>query len=792
MQRVGTISKDSSFQGHAPKVYTPRALLPYVYCQDGSVVPVIYGIVKIEGNLLYSGADISGGLSAWVGICCGKITLIDIYKNTNEKLIEGIHYTTSQFNDGTGSYKPEITEGGITLSNVSKLSGIAHIFFGGSYKIATNTDNRLPDLRFIAQRSNLASSVVAHTDIYSNEPAVPSGDTWTSYTGMTGRLNSVDGWIQAYHIWTLTNPYVWQIESNHTISAGESLPTKTDIIGQPWLLGTAYTADQIVIGLDNYVYICLQNHTSDYSNRPGDPIALSSYLYWGFYGSTKLYSTITSEEIPEWQNSTVYNINDHVLGSNGQYFKCIVGHTSNATNDRPITGIHFNTYWTYDANAVPPITEWELTHSYDIGDYVYGTDTHVYKCKTAHTSTNARRPITGANWQTPTEYWELVTDRVYRIRIGDIVIGSDGMPYRAIKDADIDDDIEYIPYFPADNSTPLGSDWIDYWEPANGKPWQAGITFAVNDLVVGTDGYEYKCKVEHLSSGNSRPIINSDGTTSWPAIWDLQIDEVFIGNNPAAIAYDILTNTYYGLAIPIERIDFDSFNVAANYYNSKGYGLNFKITDIAEAKQTLNKLLDLVDLILTIGTDGLIQCRVLDPNADPIGIICDDDFSKFTLKKQTWRDIPNEFEATYSEPSRLYEAASIALKNEAAIDAVGGVIKKKTFDLSAFVYRETAFDRLSEVMRRESYPRDAISCEVSGEWYFARPGDLVYINKSEYGISAYYRITRVETGKIDELNISLEMIEAVETIFERITPTAIGRRRLMSPMAAPFTQGELT
>lgn len=706
-----TVHKDTSFQGHASKVYTPRSLMPFIYCQDGSCIPVVYGIVKTEGTIIYNApSGTSIGLSVWVIISCGKIALIAVYKNTDQELRSNAddplnpEYILEYFNNGMGNYAPSVEVAAAARLNNGVDPGIAHIFFGhdnyGDCKLVANTDKKMPDLRFIVQRDSLQSGIINTPDIYIDTVEMPSGQTWVGTIGYLGRWTIQNGYHYPQFIDSLGRIRLvgmghgidWQITPPQV-----NEPTLVDVpqLGEVWKPNTSYStfipksSGSLVIGADNHVYQCkqapgggLETHTSDYSNQPN--IGENWDRYWEYYG-----------------------------------------------------------------------------HDHPFYEYVG-----------------------------PTQY--------YRIRQGDIVLGAgNGLPYRAIRDADYTA-AEISDWLPDSTTSVL---WLDLWCPANGKPWVFNDNYIEGDEVTGTDGILYTCIKAHAAAEANRPIlkINSPSPgvyelvpSDWSLYWESSVTNDFIGNNPAAIAYDILTNTFYGCGIPVNQIDLDTFNVAADYYAGKKYGLNIKITDISEARKTLTSLFDWCDLILTIGTNGLIQCKVFDPDAESIGTVRDEDFSNFSVSRPTWRDLPNEFEATYTEPTRAYEPASIELKNESAIAMAGNIIKKKSVDLSAFVNRLIAFDRLNEIMKRETFPRDSVSCEVSSEWSFARPGDLIRAIKTEYAIDSYFRIISVSTGKIDELNISLEMVEAAEVLFKHWTEPVsdVGRRRLMSPLGSPFTQGK--
>jgi hypothetical protein len=857
MQRVLNTSKNYKYQSALPTLYTPHSILPYSYCQDGGCVPVIYGVVKIAGAILYSGFAVftsniaawqdaygyfygdlvvgsdnyiykckllntsaytinrpstgtiwsnywervgsQGGvyMALWLGVGCGKLELLAIYKNTDTPLVDGTDYTSAQYNDGTGTYYPDNIRNAAKLNN-DPYGGIAHILFGGAYSLSANPDEKIPDTRIIVARR--LAETISHTELFA--PAVYSyyGNTWAPQFTYHN-----DGWE-----WT----YGGKILKPFFVIYNKMIRLLVDNV-HSWVNLVNYNIGDLVTGTDGLVYRCIEAHASiDYYNKPITGTNWNSpIVYWELYNPSHLSTwedwigdeppstnaiwsyagyewSLQGENFYPWNENKVYSVpvdrykqGDFVIGKDNNVYFCTVEHVPDYNNE-PSVGTQWQEFWNlfgWNYNVLPPTG---IT-AYPTGIIVIAEDGLAYRCTQENTYPN-HLPVSSENWQ---EYWQLaklppwINNKYYYLSIdiylpGMIKLGSDGQRYVCKFTTDLS----------PENMPVTGFFWQDFWYH---NPTQFPVTS--DQIVCGTDGKAYTTTNilgVTLSDPSTRPVSGSD----WPDVWNETLaPDIFLGNNPAAIAYDILTNTFYGLAIPAAKIDIDSFNIAAVYYNSKDYGLNIKVTDIGEAKKVLNQMLDWCDMVLTVGVNGLIQCKVFDPAAESIGTLSDEDYASFSLTKQSWRDLYNEFEATYSDPARLYEATSIVLKNEAAIEMAGGIVKKKTFDLTAFTNRTICANRLNEIMRRESYPRNTVSCEVSGAWYFARPCDLIKIIKSEYGINNYFRIVSVGTGKIDELNISLELIDATEVMFDQWDNPIVttGRRRLISPMGAPFTQGKI-
>ena len=481
-----------------------------------------------------------------------------------------------------------------------------------------------------------------------------------------------------------------------------------------------------------------------------------------------------------------------------------------------------NRYWKHIG------AQWRAgsTYSSSNPDYCIGNDNNIYTCIASHVNADfSSVPPTGLFWQ---EFWELTgyNGRAFPQTFGKvgmyytsglICLGTDGRAYRCIS----------TPGYAFTSGAYAGyvtklpgayTGWENDWGLANGPTWTPShpilefrgnmvwpgypgatqnsaqsLIYKVNnplvgsdggpDTVIGTDGLIYSCIQDHYPALSNRPItgMGTGHDDDWTQYWTPGAVQSQ-GNNPVAIAVDILTNTFYGLGIPTDRINWTVANATAAYLNGKGYGLNFVVKDIGEARSVLNKMVDWCDLIVTIGNDGLIWLRAIiaDPptflqNTGTTALLSltDDDYASFSLSRQTWRDISNEFEASYSEPGRLYEPTSVVVRNEAAISMAGvqdfsganhPSKRKKSIDLTAYTNSQIAIARLTEIMTRESYPRMTVNCEVDRRFYGLRPGDLAVITKAEYNIvNVVFLVTKVTLGKLDENTVQLELIEPTVT-----------------------------
>lgn len=138
--------------------------------KEGSVIPLIYGRVRLPGNLIYYGnlvteeitAEAQGGskgfggmggggdavtgyryyLDVWETIGLGKLNLVSAYLNDNELTIDAAE---TLFNDGENGVYPSAY-----VADSNQLKGISHVFYRRLF--LGNDTTQVPTIHFVVER----------------------------------------------------------------------------------------------------------------------------------------------------------------------------------------------------------------------------------------------------------------------------------------------------------------------------------------------------------------------------------------------------------------------------------------------------------------------------------------------------------------------------------------------------------------------------------------------------------------------------------------------------------------
>jgi len=253
------------------------------------------------------------------------------------------------------------------------------------------------------------------------------------------------------------------------------------------------------------------------------------------------------------------------------------------------------------------------------------------------------------------------------------------------------------------------------------------------------------------------------------------------GVNPATVIYDLLTNVQYGLGLAEASINWNSFVNASNYFHKQLYYLNFVINQSVSVRDIIVKIQDWCEgFLIKNESDEYELIYFQDSDADnPQAIVTDDDMIEFSLRRKSWNDTFNSFTANFTHIYRagdripsFFEKKTASIKNEANIQMTGSV-RNKVIDLVSFINLEGVNNRLTQIMKKESYPFATASLSVNLKYSFLRRGDVLTINSDEYNFIGPFRITDIVVNETDKTKLDFELIQLRELVADDISdPTS--------------------
>src|SRR5574343_198904 len=239
------------------------------------------------------------------------------------------------------------------------------------------------------------------------------------------------------------------------------------------------------------------------------------------------------------------------------------------------------------------------------------------------------------------------------------------------------------------------------------------------------------------------------------------------GNNPAAIIYDLMTNDTYAAEFSADDINLTKFNEAADYWYEKGYALNFSITAQKDVDEVIEQVLAWVGGSWYQDSDGKYCLHAYDPDDASVQSFTEDDFVSFNITRKGWNDTYNDLRFNFIDRENHYVTKTYGLYDRAN----GMIVGKRTprqLDLLAFVDKDAVSRRAWELLKINSYPGLRTTFTVTGEKMFpVFVGCVITISNAEYGLSdVTFRVTKIDTPKIDEMKYQIEAEQMLEQVFD--------------------------
>lgn len=250
----------------------------------------------------------------------------------------------------------------------------------------------------------------------------------------------------------------------------------------------------------------------------------------------------------------------------------------------------------------------------------------------------------------------------------------------------------------------------------------------------------------------------------------LTLNRHFIGDdaNPACAVYEILTNTFWGAAIPAGMIDADSFVAVANTLHAESLGISLQIDSPSTAEQLIVEILRHVDGVLYVEpTSGkwTIALARADYVVDTLPLLDESNIEASTLSytRGSWDETKNTVKIKYLEASQNFTERMVQHQNLANISARGGQVDAESIDFMGLSNATAANVVAARVMKTLSTPLAKLEFELNRTVVSLRPGSVFRFAWAQLGITQQvYRIVDIDRGATDS---SVLKITAVEDIF---------------------------
>ena len=240
--------------------------------------------------------------------------------------------------------------------------------------------------------------------------------------------------------------------------------------------------------------------------------------------------------------------------------------------------------------------------------------------------------------------------------------------------------------------------------------------------------------------------------------------------NPKDVLYDLLTNPYYGVGFPIQKLanwsNWSTYCVANNIFISPAY------TEQAQASEMLQSIMQLTNSgcvysegVLKVIPYGDVYASAngvaYSPNLTPVYDLTDDDFladggDPIKITRSTNADAWNQVQVKFYNRDNQYNEEIAEAKDQANIELFG-LRSADPIDLKEICLSASARSVAQLILQRSLYIRNTYEFSLGWKFALLEPMDLVTLTDAAIGLNKTpVRIIEIEEDKYGTLTVRAE------------------------------------
>lgn len=232
--------------------------------------------------------------------------------------------------------------------------------------------------------------------------------------------------------------------------------------------------------------------------------------------------------------------------------------------------------------------------------------------------------------------------------------------------------------------------------------------------------------------------------------------------NPAEALYQIMTDPWRGLDIPVSNIDIPSLQTAGETLRLEGNGVSVVVTAETEGKRVIEEILRQIDGVMYQDPEtGLIVLDLIreDYVVGDLPVYGEESIAEVrSFTRSSWDEVRAQIKVTYKQ--RDQESDAVAISQDAAVVATIGKLTTNTMSFP-FVYDATLANAIASRERSQvSVPLFRATIEFSRNANTLRPGSVFKFSWPEYQIEEIVmRVQRFDLGELTNGKIVAECLQ---------------------------------
>lgn len=234
--------------------------------------------------------------------------------------------------------------------------------------------------------------------------------------------------------------------------------------------------------------------------------------------------------------------------------------------------------------------------------------------------------------------------------------------------------------------------------------------------------------------------------------------------NPAAIIYECLTNSEWGMSGPASNIDTASFTAAAATLAAEKFGMALLWHRQESIEEFIGTVLNHIDASLALDPfTGKFRLKLIRADYDPdnLPVFGPHNATLKTFNRKAWGETINEVNVTWTNPVNEKEQ-TVTVHDTANINLQGGVTVSETMDFFGIRTAELALRVATRELQSMSTALATAELVANRVGWQVMPGDVIALAWDPYGFGSLpMRVTHVDYGKPGDSAVTLTLVEDV-------------------------------
>lgn len=240
-------------------------------------------------------------------------------------------------------------------------------------------------------------------------------------------------------------------------------------------------------------------------------------------------------------------------------------------------------------------------------------------------------------------------------------------------------------------------------------------------------------------------------------------------SNIACAVYEVMTNNMWGMKIPEDKIDVDSFIACGNTLADEALGISMLVQTAMLGRDLVAEMLRHADGVIyadpVTGLYTMTLAREIPSDEQDELLIVDDSSilpDTFEFSRSSWEMTKNTIIVQYTDRA-TFETTPVQYQDLANIDVRGGMIDSEEFSYLGFSNSTAAMNTAARVSKMKASPLVSAKMSVNRIGYQLRPGSAFWLRKPNRGLAnVLMRVIEINYGTLDDPAIK---ITAMEDIF---------------------------